>query len=247
VTALFYGILLLTAVIMVAAAVRSRFFLLRRIGAYAAMPMAVGEAVESDRSLHVSLGSSAVHNTTTLAAVASVEVLYHLAERASLSDRRPLLTLSDPVTLALAQDTLRRAYKSRDMLRKYRASSVQWFPAGPASFAFAAGAGAAMRDEQISSNVLVGVFGSEMMLLVENAVRYDRGVIAQSDDVRGQAVAYAVSETPLIGEELYAGGAYLGRTPITVGGVVAQDVLRYLVVLIIIVLAVLSIAGATNF
>jgi hypothetical protein len=238
---LVYVILLLVLAISVLAAIRSRAFQFRRIAAYNSMPLTVGEAVESDKSIHMSFGSSAVRDSTTITAVASAEILYHLAERAALSDKAPLVTMSDPVTLGLGLDTLRHAYKTRDALRKYRITMARWYPQGPLSLAFAAGVGAAMLDEGVSSNVLVGRYGAELMLIAESALRYDRYLIAQSDDINGQAVAYAVSDSPLIGEELYAGGAYLARTPMYVGGVVAQDVLRYIVVALLIGLFVLAI------
>jgi hypothetical protein len=43
---------------------------------------------------------------------------------------------------------------------------------------------------------------------------------------------------------LYAGSAYLGRAASQIGGVIAQDVLRYIVIAIIIGLAILSLTGA---
>jgi hypothetical protein len=242
---LVYVIILLVLVITVIAATRARSIPLRRINAYGIMPITVGEAVESDKAVHMSFGSSAVRDTTTLSAVASSEVLYHLAERAVVADRPPLVTMSDPVTLALGQDTLRKAFKARDALKRYSSTMARWYPQGPVSMAYAAGVGAAMLDEQVSTNILVGRYGPELMLIAENALRYDRTVFAQSDQINGQAIAYTVSESPLIGEELYVGGAYLGRQPITVGGVVAQDIMRFLVIAMIVALFVLATLGAT--
>src|SRR5215475_283624 len=196
---LVYIILLLALVLMIAGAIlsaRFRFIQLRRINAYNAMPLTVGEAVESEKTVHVSFGSSAVRDTSTIAAVATADILYYLAERAALADKGLLVTLSDPVTLALGQDVLRRAYKARDAQRKYRPSMARWYPQGPLSLAFAAGVGAAMLDEDVSTNILTGHYGSELMLLTENAIRYERFVIAQSDQIDGQAVAFAVSQAP---------------------------------------------------
>jgi hypothetical protein len=242
---LLYIIILVVVLIMILASTRARALQFRRIPAYTALPLLAGEAVESGRSVHLSFGSSAVRDATTLAALASAEIIYHLAERASLGDRPTFVTLSDPVTLALGQDTLRRAYKARAALRSYRSTMAQWYPQGPSSFAFAAGAGAEILDADASLNVLIGRYGAEMMLLAENAVRYDRTVVGQSDQVIGQAVAYAVSDTLLIGEELYVGGAYLARTPLLVGGVFAQDLLRFLVITVIIGLAILALVGTS--
>ncbi len=240
-----YAITLLAIVIMVIASTQAKRFQLRRIGAYNAMPLTVGEAVESDMAVHVSYGSSAVRDASTLSALAVSEVLYHLAERAALSDKPTLVTMSDPVTLGLGQDALRQAYKARDVLRKYRSTLARWYPQGPLSLAFAAGVGVAILDESVSTNILAGRFGPELMLMVENAVRYDRFVIAQSDQITGQAIAYAVSETPLIGEELYVGGAYLGRAPIQMGAVIAQDALRLIIILLIIGLMISAIFGVS--
>ncbi len=242
---LVYIIVLIVLLTMLLAATRARAFHFRRIPAYSAMPLLAGEAVESGRSIHMSFGSSAVREASTLTALASAEIIYHVAERASLGDRPGLVTLSDPVTLALGQDTLRRAYRARGALGKYRTTMARWYPQGPSSFAFAAGAGAAILDEDASLNILIGRYGPELMLLAENAVRYDRTVIGHSDLDRGLAVAYVISETPLIGEELYVGGAYLARTPLFVGGVFAQDLLRFLVITVIIGLAILALVGTT--
>jgi hypothetical protein len=242
---LLYVIILLAALIAIVAALRPQLFPLRRIGAYAAIPQLAGEAVEMGKAVHVSLGSSAIRETSTLSALAGAEILYHIAERAALSDKPTVVTLSDPITLALGQDTLRRAYKARDALNKYRSTLARWYPQGPQSLAFAAGAGTTMLDEDASTNVLVGRFGEELMLIAENAIRYDRQVVAHSDQIDGQAIAYVVSDAPLIGEEMYAGGGYLGRTPLLIGSVVAQDALRYIVITIIIGLALLAVAGTT--
>lgn len=238
-----YAIILFALLVTVLGAVRLRNIPLRRIGAYEAMQLSASEAVESGRVVHVSYGSSALRDTSTVSAIASAEISFHLALRSVLADKPTIITLSDPISLGLAQDRLRRAYKLRNTLSKYRSTLAHWYPKGPLSFALAAGVGIAMLDEDFSTNILLGRFGPEMMLIAENAIRYDRYLVAQSDQVDGQAVAYVVADAPLIGEEMYAGAAYLDRTPLHTGGVIAQDVLRYLVIAAIIVLAILSFVG----
>lgn len=238
-----YAIILFAFLITVIGAVRFRNAPLRRIDAYNGMVLSVSQAVESGRAMHLSFGSSAVRDASTLAAVATAEILYALSLRASLGDKPPFVTLSDPITLGLSQDILRKAYRARGRLAFYRGAQSRWYPPG---MAFAAGAGTAVLTGDASTNILTGNYGAELMLLAENALRYNRYVVAQSSNDRldGQAVAYAVSDAPLIGEELYASAAYLSQTPVAVGGVVAQDVLRILVVLALIGLAILSFLGA---
>src|SRR5687768_16633163 len=83
---------------------------LRPIEGYAILPVAVDEAVESARRLHLSLGASAVGQGTTLAALAGNEIIYALTKRLSFTRQLPLVTMSDPITLAVTEDTLRKAY-----------------------------------------------------------------------------------------------------------------------------------------
>lgn len=234
---LLLGVLFTLAFTLIARS-RSQVSPLRTLPAYQSLPHALDTTVETGKALHISLGASAVRDNSTLSALAGAEVMYNVAERAAISDSPTLVTLSDPITLGLAQDTLRRAYKARNQLDKYRPVNAQWYPQGPSSLAFAAGAGIALLDESVATNVFVGRFGPELVLLAENALRTDQTVVAQSDQIEGQAVAYTISPTPLIGEELYVGGAYLSNLPIARGGVVALDILRLLVVLLILLGAI---------
>jgi hypothetical protein len=209
---------------------------LRPIRAFAAMPPLVDEAIESDRSVHFSLGNAGVGEQSTLTALAGAEVLHTLTERAAIGDRSPTVTMSDALGLALAQDTLRRAYAARGMPDRFRATAASWLPNGPNSLAFAAGAASLAADENASANVLVGRFGPEMIVIGEMGARRDMLQVAGSDLLEGQAVAYAISDMPLIGEEMFVGGAYLSRDPVHRGSVLAQDALR-VVMIVAIVLA----------
>ncbi len=85
-------------------------------------------------------------------------------------------------------------------------------------------------DERVSANILMGGFGPEVGLILEAAERRGQRAIAASDQLEGQAVAFAMSDEPLIGEELFAGGAYLGGSAMQVGSVVVIDLLRVLLI-----------------
>jgi hypothetical protein len=212
---------------------------LRVIPTYQSLPLMIDEAIESDRLPHFSLGSAAVGGETTLAALAGAEVIYYLVNRLAFTRRVPLITLSDPITLLLASDTLRRAYLSRDNLSAYRFSAVAWFPQlpqGKNSLAFAAGAALLAQNEGITQHILLGNFGLELGYLLEAQQRRDQSVLAQSISLEGQAIAMTASDTPLIGEELFVGGAYLDRKDtLRMGSLVAQDMLRWIIIFSILV------------
>jgi hypothetical protein len=203
----------------------------RPIPAYAVLPELAANAVESNYKLHFSMGSSALGETSTLTALVSAEVIYRLVERLTIGYQTPIITLSSAITLPLAQDTLRRAFAYRQNMAYYRSSAAAWYPQGGRSWAFAAGAAALSADFDAHSNVVLGSFGTEAALIGESALRYDQGLILHSDRIEGQAVAFAQADHMLLGEELYVGPAYLKGSALERGGVFAQDVLRWLVIL----------------
>ena len=91
--------------------------------------------------------------------------------------------------------------------------------------------------------ILAGHFGSEVALLTDAAERSQSLTIAGSDNLSAQAVLYAGAQEPLIGEELYAVGAYIRAGSVHAASVHAQDVLRWLLVLAILAGVVLKLAG----
>lgn len=213
---------------------------LRPIGGYQVLPLAIDEAVESDRPLHFSLGASAIGGDSTPTLLAATEIIYHLVTRLSFGRRLPLVTLSDPMTLAVASDTLRKAYALRNNLEAYRSRAVAWYPQGERSLAFAAGIASHAADINVSSHILLGNFGAEMAYVGESNIRRDVHLIANSTTLEGQAVAYAMGEQMIIGEELFVGSAYLDRdNPLHMGSLIAQDTLRWLVIIFGILLGIL--------
>ncbi len=240
-------ILILTALVALVSATqiqrRRQAFALRPIDAFDALPDAVGAAIEANRPLHLSLGSAGLGADRTLLALASAELLYQVARRGAIGAAAPLFTTSDPTAIPLGHDTLRRAYQSRGLLDRYQPGAVRWYPAGQRSLAFAAALTAALGADNVGANLLAGSFGPELALIGEAAHRRDQPLIAVSDQPEGQAIAYAFSDYPLIGEELFAGGAYLGTDAVQTGALVAQDVLRWLVIAALIVMAVTAAVG----
>lgn len=82
-----------------------------------------------------------------------------------------------------------------------------------------------------------------MGLLTEAADRQKTPVIAASDSLPAQAVLYATTQEPLIGEELFAAGAYTQAGPGHAASLLVQDILRWFIVLALIGGALLKTFG----
>lgn len=217
---------------------------LREIPAYSAMALYAGQAIEANRPMHLSLGSAGLGSQDTLTALAAAELFYYVAEGTTIGDIPPILTLSDASALPLGQDTLRRAYQARGREGLLRYERVRWYPSGGRSMAFAAALTALMVADDVSSNVLTGRFGIELALIMDASHHRHLPAIAASTQLEGQAVAYALSDHVLIGEEIFTAGAYLSDSPRHSAEALTLDVLRWL--LIVAMLAVMLLTLITN-
>src|SRR4051794_20997552 len=223
---------------------RRGLYTLREIAAFQRLPSMIGEAIESNRPVHVSLGNAGLGGESTLVALANAEFAYQVTRRAVIGTAAPIFTVSDTSALPLAQDTLRRAYASRDLLSSAPYSSARWYPSsGGHSLAFAAALTATVADDKVGANFLGGSFGTELALVGYAAARRNQSIIATSDQLEGQAVAWVMSDEPLIGEEVFTAGAYLGDSSSQIAGVVTQDVLRWLLIFGILILTIIALGN----
>jgi hypothetical protein len=238
------GLLILAAVLLLA------FILLRRrlpgafrsIAAYEQLNRAIGLAVENGTRLHFSLGRGSLFPARGASALAGLAMLRHLSERTSVSDNPPIATSGDASLAILSQDTLQSGYRAAGAEEQYRFTTGRL--AGLTPFSYAAGTMPTTHDENVSANVYIGDFGAESALLTEAAERQNSTLIAASDNLTAQSVFYASSQEPLIGEELFAAGAYVGAGAAHDASLNVQDVLRWIVILAILFGSALKFVGA---
>jgi hypothetical protein len=214
---------------------------LREIPAFARLRKAVGLGVEAGTRLHISIGNGPLTGLQGASTFMGLNILGRIARAASISDRPPVATSGDGTLTILTQDTLRGAYQALGAEGQYEHTSGRL--AGLTPFSYAAGTIPIIHDEQISANVLIGHFGSEVALINDAAEQSGSLTVAGSDSLPGQAVLYATAQEPLIGEEVFAGGAYLGSGILHEASLRTQDLLRILVILIILGVAGLRLFG----
>lgn len=214
---------------------------LRPIAAFQRLRRAIGHAVEDGKRLHVSLGKSSLIEPTNPSALVGLSALERIAQLAIMSDRPPIATSGDGALSILSQDTLRAAYRTNNVLEQYDADRGRL--AGPTPFSYIAGALPVFRQEQASSHILIGNFGPEVGLLTQAADQQRAFTLAASDSLPAQAVLYASAQEVLIGEELFAVPAYLNAGPAYTASLRIQDILRWALILVLVVGAILKILG----
>ena len=214
---------------------------LRPIEAYERLNRAVGLAVENGTRLHVSLGRGNFFTARAGSALAGLAMLRRLAERTSASDRPPVVTSGDASLAILSQDTLHSGYRAAGAEEQYRFSTGRL--TGLTPFSYAAGTMSVEHDENVSANVVIGDLGAESGLIAEASDRQNSSLIAASDDLSAQAIFYASAQEPLIGEELFAAGAYIGAGTVHEASLQVQDILRWLIIVAIVAGSFLKFLG----
>jgi Domain of unknown function (DUF6754) len=201
---------------------------LRSIPAFSRLYRAVGLSVEDGSRLLVSLGTTSLLTRYGASPLAGLELLRDATQRSSVSDRPPVAVAGEATLAFLAQDTLRSGFRAAGATELYQPTSGRL--AGMTAFSSMAGTIPILSDEHVSVAGLVGHFGLEAAVLADVAERAGAVIVGGSDEPAVQAALYASASEVLLGEELFAGAAYLGDRAAHVGSLAAQDVLRWLLI-----------------
>jgi hypothetical protein len=225
------GLILVAAVLLLAFTLIKRKSppAFREIAALKRVRRAAGLAVEDGTRLHISLGRGGLLTRQGAAGLAGLALLRQLGEQTSTSDRPSLSTSGDPVIGALSQDTMETAYQAVGAGELYQPNSAR--VTGLTPFSYAAGTMPVIRNEQISTNILIGDFGPEVALITDAAERESSVLVGAASDPAAQAVLFASTSEPMMGEELFAAPAYTSKSPSLRASLQVQDVLRWLLIL----------------
>jgi len=212
--------------------------LFRPIPAFQKLGHAIGLSVEAGTRLHLTLGRGSLSGIEGASAVVGLNILERVARTASISDRPPIATSGDATIGILSQDVLYNSFRSIGASGTY--DPIYGQVSGLTPFAYAAGTLPTIFDEQVSTTILTGHFGSEVALIADGSDRVGAMTLAGSDNLPAQAILYAAAQEPLIGEELYAAGAYLKTGPVHSASLRAQDLLRWVIILAIMLGSILK-------
>lgn len=215
----------------------------RSIKAIQRLQHSIELSVEDGSRLQVALGDGGLLGPQSAAALAGLTLLRQVAEIAADSDQPPVATSGDGTVMLLAQDTLRSTYRRLGIREQFNVQLAQTTGVTPLSYA--AGTLPSILDRDVLASALVGHFNAEAGLIAGAAQRNEGFSLGGSDSLTGQAVLFAAADEPLIGEEVYATGAYTNAGNAHQASLRTQDVLRWLIIILIIIAAVTPVfAGA---
>ncbi len=212
---------------------------LRLIPGLKAIEEAVGRSTELGKPMVFTTGwGGDIQRPTTLAAL---NLLKFIAAKAAAYGTRIIFPTHDPVIAETAREILKVAYAEQGHSDLFRDSDVVFV--SPSQFGYAAGVDGIVARSQPGALFLLGTFEGEALILAETGNMSGALQIAGTDSTIQLAFFIVACDYTLIGEELYTASAYLSDDKRIKASMLAQDTLRLLMLILLLVLPVAALLG----
>ncbi len=191
-----------------------------------AVDEAIGRATEMGKPILYVLGLGTAADVAT---IASFTILSRVAKKVAEYQTSLIVPCYDPIVMTVAQETVKTAYYDAGRPDAYHEDDV--FFVTNQQFAYVGGVNGIMIREKPATNFYLGKFYAESLILAETGSATGSIQIAGTDEVTQIPFFVVACDYTLIGEELYAASAYLGREPILLGSLKGQDYCKALVII----------------
>ena len=217
------------ALVFITIARKGKELYIRPLAGIEAVDEAIGRATEMGKPILYILG---LGSADMIATIASFTILSRVAKKTAEYQTPILIPCCDPIVMAVAQETVRAAYLEAGRPDDYKQENIYYLTS--MQFAYVAGVNGIMLREKPATNFYLGAFYAESLLLAETGSLAGSIQISGTDQIAQIPFFVAATDYTLIGEELYAASAYLGREPVLLGTLKGQDWGKALVMLFLI-------------
>ncbi len=217
----------------------------RRLAGIEAIDEAIGRATEMGKPILYVLG---LGTAADIATIASYTILGRVAKKVAEYQTGLIVPCYDPIVMTVAQETVRTAYLDAGRPDSYNEDMVYFVT--NQQFAYVAGVNGVMLRERPATNLYMGKFYAESLILAETGTVAGSIQISGTDEISQIPFFVVACDYCLIGEELYAASAYLGKEPLLLGSLKAQDYAKAGVIFLTIlgfILLMLGYHGLTEF
>lgn len=207
---------------------------IRKINGLDEVEGAVGRATEMGKPVLFIPGLQEIDEIETIAAIS---ILGRVAKITARYNTPLLVPVRYPMVMAAGQEVVEQAYIEEGKADAYNKDIVRYV-AGE-QFAYTATVNGIMMRDRPATNIYMGAFFAESLLLAETGNAAGSIQIAGTAQPSQLPFFIAACDYTLMGEELYAASAYLSREPLLLGGLKGQDWMKVLLVLSILIGVVL--------
>ncbi len=228
----------LLVLLYIRAARAGKRLFIRRIAGLDAIDEAVGRCTEMGKPTLYIPGISTISDVAT---IASLNILGQVAKKIAQYQARILVPNRDPIVYPVTQDVVKEGFLEAGHPDHYREDDIYFVTND--QFAYAAAVCGTMVREKPGANLLLGMFYAESLVLAETGASVGAIQIAGTDAITQLPFFVTACDYTIIGEELYAASAYIGREPSLLGSLKGQDAYKMICIAIIILGVLAATAG----
>ncbi|KPV64661.1 MAG: hypothetical protein AOA65_0876 [Candidatus Bathyarchaeota archaeon BA1] len=177
--------------------------------------------------------------------LAGLSVLSYVAELAAKYKLTLWTTIRAPEVQPLAADTVRLAFLRAGAPEAFDPEKVIFLSS--AQFAYASGVVGLLHRERVAANVMVGGFWAESLIFAEAGHTIGAIQVAGTANTHQLPFFVAACDYCMIGEEIYAAGAYITKEPVQVGAIWGQDYGKLIVIVLIVIGMIMAAMGNPAF
>jgi hypothetical protein len=214
---------------------KGRKFALRRLAGFDAIDEAVGRCTELKRPLHFTPGLGRMYSETAAALMAGLSLLSYTAKQCAKYDTQMIVTCCYYEQFPFVQGSVKTEFDNagKTMPEEY----VRFV--GHLQGALSVACQGIFEREHIGANLMFGHFDEECVSIAEKGFRVGAMSIGGTEAMGQAAIMAAVMDYILIGEELYAAGAYASGEPTQLGSIAGADLSKMAAMVLVILGAIL--------
>lgn len=233
-------VLLISGIILYLTPIKKNF-LVKLLPSIQRLRNSIGLSIENGKGIHISIGKANLANINGAASLIGLETLDKILDQSVLSDNPPTITSGSGEISLMSQTKIEDFL--RDKSRIIDSSIPHAYLSGPTKMSFIAGAISPSSKKDLSSQILVGNFGSEIGLALHAANQRQHFTLSATDDLGGQSVSYVYSKEALLGDQIFSIPGQLSQEKHNFIPTILLDISRWLIILIILLLALLKLLG----
>jgi hypothetical protein len=216
-----FGLAIVFSVIIVGfiQAGKRRQLFIRKIPGLDAIDEAIGRAVEMGKPVYYLAGRHDINEINTIAAVT---ILAQVAKKCALLGAQLKVPHTYALVYAVSQEITKQAYTEAGRPDAYR-DDINFFVTED-QFGYTAAVDGMFVRERPAAIIYMGYYYAEALILAETGASIGAIQVAGTDADHQLPFFVTACDYTLIGEELYAAGAYLSGDPNQVGTLRGQDV-----------------------
>lgn len=211
---------------------------IRSIPGLEAIDEAVGRATEMGKPI---LFSSGLGKMERVATMASMNILGSVAEKIAEYNTPLIIPNYDPMVTTVAQEVVKESFSKAGHPESFKPENIYFVT--QSQFGYVAAVDGIMLREKPATNLFLGTFEAESLILAETGNSIGALQIAGTDSTIQLSFFIVACDYTLIGEEFFAASGYLTKDPMILGSIKGQDFLKLIIGVIILAGGILSTLG----